>query len=189
MAEDLTHLIGQHHLCPAWELSAEKGNNKTLRDEHFLYRWWFSGNSQIVAFIKEQMGDSYLEKLKHKQLKSIDSEEQTYYALYFGKTKQGRTRFREHINGPLKQSTLRRTIRAILTLQEAKNVDEAAISSILQPCYYEWIELTDDHELMDCFETIAIALGNYPLNIDGNHSVDETWKAMILKIRSELKDD
>jgi len=190
MAKDLTDQIGQHHFCYAQDLYAEKGKREqALSEDYFLYRWWFPANSSIVEFIKTHLGKAYVNTLKQKKLKLADSKkEQIYYALYFGKTSQGRTRFRQHIEGPIKQSTLRKTIRAILVLQGEKNPKEEDISSILQHCCYEWIELVDDRELMDCYEAIAIAMGNYPLNIEGNHSVCTEWKNMILQARNELKD-
>lgn len=189
MANDLTDQIGQHHFCAAQELYAEKGTrNQTLSEEHFLYRWWFPANSPIVAFIKKHLGKAYLEMLKHREIKLADSKsEQVYYALYFGKTTQGRTRFQQHMDGPVKKSTLRETIRAILAIH-GKPHTEDDIRDVLLSCYYEWTELVDDQELMDCYEAIAIALGNYPLNIDGNHSVGTEWKEKILKKRTELKD-
>lgn len=185
MATDLSHLIGQHRLCLAQELCDEKGKrNQTLSEHHFLYRWWFPADSPIMAFVRSHFSNDYISNT----LKQLSLNGQTYYALYFGKTTNGRNRFRQHTEGPVKDSTLRETIRAILALQDGGKCSEDAISEILRPCYYEWMEFVTDAELIDCVEVMAIAVGNYPLNIDGNLSVSQEWKKMIMDKRHELKD-
>ena len=184
MATDFSHLIGQHRLCLAQELCNEKGKwNQTLSERHFLYRWWFPDDSPIMAFVR----NNFHEDCINNKLKQISLNNQTYYALYFGKTTNGRNRFRQHTEGPIKDSTLRETIRAILALQGGGKCSEDAISEILRPCYFEWMELVMDANLTDCVEAMAITVGNYPLNIDGNLSVCNEWKKMIMDKRHELK--
>ena len=176
--------IGQHFLYLAQDLTEEKGKrSQTLSEHHFLYRWWFPTNSPIVAFIQNYFGENYVKN----ELKHITIGKEGYYALYLGKTTNGRNRFRQHTEGPIKNSTLRETIRAILTIENGETCDEEQISDILRPCYYEWMEFVNDIELMDCFEMMAIAIGNYPLNIEGNHSVSKEWKDMIINQRHLLK--
>ena len=100
----------------------------------------------------------------------------------------GRKRFGQHIRGPIKQSTLRETLRAVLSLK-GEICTEERISDELQKCYYEWMEFCeDDRELIDCFEMMAIAIGYYPLNMEGNTSISEEWKKSIVDRRKELKD-
>jgi hypothetical protein len=48
--------------------------------------------------------------------------------------------------------------------------------------------LEDDRELIDSFEMMAIAIGYYPLNMEGNTSISEEWKKSIVDRRKELKD-
>ena len=43
-------------------------------------------------------------------------------------------------------------------------------------CCYEWVEFANDPELIDSIEMMAIAMGSYPLNIDGNQGVSSDWK-------------
>ncbi len=117
--------------------------------------------------------------------------EKEYCALYIGKSKNGRNRFTEHIHGQIRLSTLRKTIAAILLLMK-QEVTKESISKVLSKCYFEWIELknnyTDDYELMDCLEMMAITIGHYPLNMEGNTSISEEWKKAIMDQRKELKD-
>jgi predicted GIY-YIG superfamily endonuclease len=112
----------------------------------------------------------------------------TYYALYFGKSTNGRNRFGQHTRGSIKKSTLRETLRAVLSLK-GETCTEEHISAELQKCYYEWMEfIEDDRELIDSFEMMAIAIGYYPLNMEGNTSISEEWKKAIMDKRKELKD-
>ena len=185
MTTDLGQQIGQHHLCSAQELCNEKGKRKQILSEHpCLYRWWFPSNSPIMAFIREHFDNDYVEK----ELKQLWIDNTLYYALYFGKTTNGRKRFRQHIEEHhTEQSTLRETIRAIITETTNHDCCEKTISSYLSLCYYEWMEFLNDTELIDCFEIMAIAIGNYPLNIEGNHSVSKKWKDILMDKRHHLK--
>lgn len=184
--------IGQHYMCAVPELY--KGNRlKTdiLSEEYFLYRWWFPSDSLIVAYLKDYITkhpEDIDMKYVYSRLKKKKIGDTIYYALYFGKTTNGRKRFGQHIRGPIKQSTLRETLRAVLSLK-GEICTEERISDELQKCYYEWMEFCeDDRELIDCFEMMAIAIGYYPLNMEGNTSISEEWKKSIVDRRKELKD-
>ena len=185
--------IGQHHLYRVTNLFDTNNRLKTdiLSEEYFLYRWWFPQGSPIMGYLHkyttnhpEDIDMKYvLAKLKTKVLDG-----NTYYALYFGKSTNGRKRFENHTRGNVNQSTLRRTLRAILSLA-GKPFNEEDISNVLRECYYEWMEFfEEDHDLIDCFEMMAIAIGYYPLNLDGNSSISEGWKSAIANKRKELKD-
>lgn len=184
--------IGQHYMCAVPELY--KGNRlKTdiLSEEYFLYRWWFPSDSPIVAYLKDYITkhpEDIDMKYMYSRLKKKEIGYTIYYALYFGKSTNGRKRFGQHIRGPIKQSTLRETLRAVLSLK-GEICTEERISDELQKCYYEWMEFfEDDRELIDCFEMMAIAIGYYPLNMEGNTSISEEWKKSIVDRRKELKD-
>lgn len=178
------------NFLPVIELRSERGNSAIIGNCPILYRWWFPETSPIVIYWKEYLKrnpeDSeahYVQSsLKHKTIGDI-----TYYALYLGKSTNGRTRFGQHINGPIKQSTLRETIRAILSINGLA-CDKTDISNILNDCCFEWMEFEYDSELVDCIETIAITLGKYPLNLDSNSFLINTWGKIILEKREELKD-
>ena len=57
------------------------------------------------------------------------------------------------------------------------------LDEILEKCYFEWISFKDEEYLIECIEGICIALGSYPLNIDGNPSISENWREHILESR------
>jgi hypothetical protein len=88
----------------------------------------------------------------------------------------------------MKSSTLRRTIHALLTKNHPLLANEDFISEILSKCYYEWMELSDEHELLDAFEMMAISLGCYPLNLDGHVAISKDWKELIETQRQAKKE-
>lgn len=184
--------IGQHYMCAVSELYKDnKLTSSPLRDEYLLYRWWFPHSSLVMDYLRDyiaQNPEDIVMKSVFARIKTKVINNQTYYALYLGKSIHGRTRFRNHIVGPMKSSTLRRTIHALLTKNHPLPANEDFISEILSKCYYEWMELSDDHELLDAFEMMAIAIGCYPLNMEGNTSISEEWKKSIVDRRKELKD-
>jgi len=177
MHTDQRHLLPVGALYDGKRLSAE-----VVADVPILYRWWFPEQSEVMlrieAFLSDHPADGEMQYARqHLKKKAIDGI--TYYALYLGKSQNGRTRFGNHIRGPQKDSTLRRTIAALLG-----TADEAAISSALMPCCLEWTELADDPELLDCVELMAISMGYYPLNIDGNQHISAGWKEHLSNRRS-----
>lgn len=190
--DTLQHLIGQHYIYAVKDLyNGNKLKTELLSEEHFLYRWWFPAESPIVKYL-----EAYLAKhpedidmhYVYSRLKRKTIGETTYFALYFGKSTNGRKRFGQHTRGNVKQSTLRETLRAILELK-GNPCEEENISDVLNDCYYEWMEfLEEDYELIDSFEMMAIAIGYYPLNFDGNNSISESWKTAIVNKRKKLKD-
>lgn len=181
--------IGGHFLYPVPELYDGK-NIKTelLRPVPFLYRWWFVEGSKpmqlLEKYINENPGDVDMLHVKA-HLKSICLNDKTYYALYLGKSINGRNRFSQHIRGNVDLSTLRKTICAVLLLMQ-EDASEENISNVLSECYYEWVELEHDKELVDSFEMLAISLGNYPYNIDGNSAVSPQWKQQFISARQAM---
>ena len=51
---------------------------------------------------------------------------------------------------------------------------------MLKECYYEWYSFQNEGELVECIESICIALGKYPLNIDGNPAIGQKWQNYIM---------
>ena len=183
---------GQHYICAVKELyNGNKLKTELISEEHFLYRWWFPAESPIVKYLEAYLAQHPEDidmRYVYSRLKRKMIGETTYFALYLGKSTNGRKRFGQHTRGTIKQSTLRETLRAILELN-GNPCKEEGISNVLNDCYYEWMEfLEEDHELIDSFEMMAIAIGYYPLNFDGNNSISESWKTAIIHKRKELKD-
>ncbi|MBQ5778448.1 MAG: hypothetical protein IIW13_00495 [Paludibacteraceae bacterium] len=154
----------------------------SVPESPILYRWWFP--------------ESFVEKyLQHKELKEllgkVEKEkinDNTYYALYFGKSNNGHRRFQQHTTGNVKTSTLRQTLHGLCINKKYKNEDEKEITEIINQCYYEWFA-PDENEarLIECLEAICIALGHYPLNLDGNPAIPDKWKNKLMDMRSKAK--
>ena len=159
--------------------------------EPVLYRWWFPANSEVVTMLSEWKGkDSKkpINLLDGVLTREIDGK--TYYALYFGKSNNGYRRFMQHSKGNLHTSTLRRTIHSLLTDEKYnKPIREQQIDEILQDCYFEWAVIEKEEEsLVECIEAICIVHGTYPLNIDGNPAINETWREYMMNKRGKVKD-
>ena len=140
-------------------------DKKSIAEGPVLYRWWFP----------EDFVDALIDKFKNFEKSDLERKEingDNYYALYFGKSKDGRKRFNQHTSNNIDKSTLRRTIHAIISTPSEEKVTE-----ILCKCYFEWVEL-DNESLLECLETMCIVSGKYPLNIEGNpYSQDWIEKA------------
>lgn len=165
----------------------KKEYSHLLRDEPILYRWWFKEDSILMEFLnnykKENLKDNVCAcpSLKTKVIGTS-----TYYALYIGQSITGKTRFKNHISGPIKNSTLRETIRAILSLMNV-TYKKGDITKVLDDAYFEWVEMNEDVELLALIESGAIIASCYPLNIKDNYMICENWKKKILDERKKLK--
>ena len=161
--------------------------------EPILYRWWFPANSEVVTMLREWRSKDSKEPIN--LLEGVLSEKfpdgKTYYALYFGKSNKGYRRFIQHSKGNIHTSTLRRTIHGLLTDEEYnKPVHEPQIDEILKDCYFEWAVIDKEEEsLVECIEAICIVHGTYPLNIDGNPAINETWRRHMMNERGKVKDN
>lgn len=182
-------LESSHHFCAITDLWHDKKLISDLPHDGFpiLYRWWFPYESEpmkaIKQYLTDQPDDVQMRYLYHSHLKKKTIGDNTYYALYFGKSINGRKRFRNHINGPMDNSTLRKTLYALLFPNVDAAKAEKEISAILSNCYYEWIELSNDQELVDMLEMTAISLGAYPLNLDGNPAISDKWREHVMNKR------
>lgn len=151
------------------------GGKIPVPHETILYRWWFPKDSVVMAALGKQ-------SLKHPELAALLDEVETraisgklYYALYFGKSNNGYHRYCQHATGNVHLSTLRHTIYGLCIGREYDKTKEPLITDILQQCYCEWIGFGDERKLVECIEGICIALGKYPLNVDGNPSISDSW--------------
>ena len=149
-----------------------------------LYRWWFPEDSEVLQVIRDfSLNDPELAGL----LEKVDErliDRKSYYALYFGKSNDGNRRFKNHISGNVHHSTLRLTLYGLCIDRHYDKVKEEQVSQILRECYFEWVPFTEEAVLVECLEGICIAVGNYPLNIDGNPSISCTWRRHLLDVRN-----
>ena len=159
--------------------------------EPILYRWWFHSESKVVKILSNWKSKNSKESINLLDgVLTREFEGKTYYALYFGKSNNGYRRFIQHSKGNIHTSTLRRTIHSLLT-DEAynKSVHEQEVTEILKGCYFEWTEIDKEEEsLVECIEAICIVHGTYPLNIDGNPAINETWREHMMNERGKVKD-
>ena len=67
--------------------------------------------------------------------------------------------------------------------QYSKQLDKEEITRILRECYFEWLPFNEEGKLVECIESICIALGKYPLNVDGNPAISNQWRDYLLEKR------
>ena len=161
--------------------------------EPILYRWWFHSESEVVTMLREWKNKDSKEpiELLEEVLTKKFPDGETYYALYFGKSNNGYRRFCQHSTGNVHTSTLRRTIHSLLTDDlYNKATHEQEITDLLRECYFEWTVIgKEDENLVECIEAICIVHGTYPLNIDGNPAINETWRRHMMNERGKGKDN
>lgn len=142
-----------------------------------LYRWWFPEDSKVCDAIRKH-SEGILEQAEKR---TIDGK--LYYALYFGKSNNGARRYNQHTNGTVGNSTIRHTVYGLLFPgQQYDPSKEPEISDILRQCYCEWVAIdgAEGANWIGCLESMCIALGNYPLNVDGNPAISEDWRKVLL---------
>ncbi len=147
-----------------------------------VYRWWFPKTKaeELLAHFKNQ------NSLKGKILQERKINGKQYVALYFGISNDMSRRIRWHIRGPFKSSTLRRTLRAILTPNTTDDDTAASIvNQWLDKCYWEW-DYTDTVESAEQLETAELAQQEfaYPLNISKNETMPAAWIAELKELRA-----
>lgn len=158
-----------------------------------LYRWWFREDSEPMLAIQKYL-DSNPEDIQMKQLfsqleeRKFDGKKKKYYALYFGKSNNGYRRYIQHTTGNVHTSTIRHTLYGLcLTNNEesqySKQLDKEEITRILRECYFEWLPFNEEGKLVECVEGICIALGKYPLNVDGNPAISNSWRKYVMEKR------
>lgn len=151
--------------------------------EAILYRWWFPENSPVMEALADfsKQDDELADLLK--QVETCKIEDKTYYALYFGKSNNGYRRYCQHTTGNVHLSTIRLTVYGLCLGTQYDKAKEVQISEILRQCYYEWMSFKGEDNLVECIEGICIALGKYPLNVDGNPAISEKWRKYVMDKR------
>lgn len=152
-----------------------------------LYRWWFPEGSAVMDILTQYSHSNAEMATLIQQFETCEIENKTYYALYFGKSNNGYRRYIQHSTGNVHTSTLRRTLYGLCLIENGENQyvkeREEEITRMLQECYYEWIPFDDEGKLVECVESICIALGKYPLNVDGNPAISDQWRDYLLEKR------
>ena len=157
-----------------------------------LYRWLFpiEPESELFKAVDAFYNDSKANP-KHENilegLPKIEKDGKLYYALYFGKSNKGSRRYRQHKSGNVHLSTLRHTIYGLCVGPEYDKEKEKIVDNILQNCYCEWYEFKEEGNLVECIEGICIALGKYPLNVEGNPNISDEWRQYVLGKRKLIE--
>ena len=158
-----------------------------------LYRWWFTEDSEPMIALKKYL-DEHPTDVEMQQLfsqleeRKFEGKEQKYYALYFGKSNNGYRRYIQHSTGNVHTSTLRHTLYGLCLTENgeslySKQLDKEEITRILRECYFEWLPFNEEGKLVECVEGICIALGKYPLNVDGNPAISDQWREYVMDKR------
>ena len=152
-----------------------------------LYRWWFPEESAVMDILTQYShSDAEMATLlQHVETREIENK--TYYALYFGKSNNGYRRYIQHSTGNVHTSTIRHTLYGLCLTEKGEKQyikeREEEITRMLQECYYEWIPFDNEGNLVECVESICIALGKYPLNVDGNPAISDQWREYVMDKR------
>ena len=158
-----------------------------------LYRWWFAEDSKPMIALKKYL-DEHPTDIEMQQLfsqleeRKFEGKKQKYYALYFGKSNHGYRRYIQHSTGNVHTSTLRHTLYGLCLTENgeslySKQLDKEEITRILRECYFEWLPFNEEGKLVECVEGICIALGKYPLNVDGNPAISDQWREYVMDKR------
>lgn len=154
-----------------------------VSNEAILYRWWFPEKSPVLKVIRDSAKKDKKLAALLEQVETCKIEGKTYYALYFGKSNNGYRRYCQHTTGNVHLSTIRHTVYGLCISDIYDKAREEEVSEILNDCYYEWISFADEPLLVECVEGICIALGKYPLNMDGNPAISEKWREYVMDKR------
>ena len=158
-----------------------------------LYRWWFAEDSKPMIALKKYL-DEHPTDIEMQQLfsqleeRKFEGKKQKYYALYFGKSNNGYRRYIQHTTGNVHTSTIRHTLYGLCLTENgeslySKQLDKEEITRILRECYFEWLPFNEEGKLVECVESICIALGKYPLNVDGNPAISDQWREYVMDKR------
>lgn len=152
-----------------------------------VYRWWFP----------EEIAKSLLSSLNGVDYESIEKEEingKQYWCLYFGSSSDLEQRFYWHTtqahsattirSGVL--STLRKTICALLKINQSDATAKQKVDDILDECYFEWYA-TSSSEDPETKEKKELEKGYYPFNIKDNEGVRNKSKNVKPSIATQLR--
>lgn len=162
----------RENLHPVSEI---KDHSEIVPTNPILYRWWVPYDSEVMSVLWEKSKEyaDLFNVLNNIEIRLIAKK--PYCALYFGKSSNGRTRiFSQHIYGDVETSTLRHTIYSLCIGDKYDSGKETEVKDILNKSYFEWLSCDAcEVELIVPLEVLCIALGNYPLNIDGNCAINK----------------
>ena len=143
----------------------------------------------LKKYLDEHPTDIEMQQLfSQLEERKFEGKKQKYYALYFGKSNNGYRRYIQHTTGNVHTSTIRHTLYGLCLTENgeslySKQLDKEEITRILRECYFEWLPFNEEGKLVECVESICIALGKYPLNVDGNPAISDSWREYVMEKR------
>ena len=163
----------------------EKKSEEKLLTNPCLYRWLVPEDIAKKIFEKQSECEKLLDKTA-----TTDIGGKKYYILYFGKSKNGKNRIvSQHLRGDIKKSTLRLTLYGLLRVADC-TAKETDIDVFFKETYFEWYPLSakdQENDYIVCLESICVALGKYPLNIEGNPAFASKWTPILVELRKNCK--
>lgn len=150
------------------------------------YRWWFQ--EEGIREIINQLPGININMIQKRNING-----KSYWALYFGISKNLEERIKWHIcqhhtassitSGFL--STLRQTLSALLKIDMTKS-EEAVNKLIDENCYLEW-DYTETHQDAIDLEKQELSSNTYyyPLNITNNQSTPKNIINSVKKLRKQ----
>ena len=142
------------------------------------YRWWFRLDGAIELL-------KNVPNIDWTKIQTININNLTYYALYIGIAEKTKTsnlceRLKKHIKGSVDNSSLRKTISALLGCVPEKDISDF----IDEYCYVDFEEM-ESGEKAEEIETYELSQNYYPLNYNKNKVVDKNALEYIKKQREE----
>lgn len=153
-------------------------------DNSGIYKWW--APSQKLHEILNKLNVDFPAIENEIEDKSIEL--QKLYCIYVGQAKNLKDRIKNHICGSIGNSTLRKSLGAILRKDEDLDGLKDKINEFMNELYVEWKRV--DEPDLDGVESSEIRSRLRILNIEGfNHESFEKYiEDPLSKLRAELKE-
>lgn len=178
MKNFLSALHTDNQLKPvSWLLA----NLQTVTKNSGTNRWWVEEPAarRLLAIFGDQIDYARLNK------REIDG--QKYYALYFGASNDLRKRFNQHLQKTARQSTLRHTLKALLS-NDSVCTEDAISQFFCDFCYCEWVETKDESTAKEIkMQELSRSDKYYPLNILGNKAIPAEIAEQLSSLRNQNK--
>lgn len=152
-----------------------------------IYKWWAAKDELLKILTKLKIVDfiDVDNKIEHKEI-----ENKEMYCIYVGQATDLKDRLKKHIRGSINNSTLRKSLGAILWNDEKKEDLKKKINDEFIDKFYVEYKCIEKTELLDVEESEEISRYLRILNIDGfNHKLFIQYiNQPLSNLRNKLKD-
>lgn len=166
-------------------LRANKCDSVTTQSGYYL--WWFNKIAAIKLLGPLDVVDAEINKIPCTKI-----EENEYWCLYFGISKNLSMRAKWHIMQKHRESTVKHgalsTLRQSLSalLKKEMSQSENCINKFMdENCYWEWHQASNPEEKEK--QELSSKKKSYPLNIKGNKTVCKETRNKLRRCRKEYK--